>query len=70
MTPPGLPGGGAQALVPCLVLLATVLTAILRPVVRARHERRAAAASGARPRRGVAMIAKTAVSPPFCSSTT
>ena len=56
MTPPGLPGG-AQALVPCLVLLAAVLTAVLRPVVRARRERRAA--SGARPRRGIAMLVVT-----------
>ena len=58
MTSPGLPGG-AQALVPCLVLLTAVLTAVLRPVVRARRDRRAAAASGARPRRGVAMLVVT-----------
>ena len=52
MTSPGLPGG---ALLPALVLLAAVLTAVVRPVVRARR----AAASGDRPRRGVAMLVVT-----------
>jgi hypothetical protein len=57
VTPAELPAG-AQVL-PALVLVAAVLTAVLRPVVRARRLRRAAGTPRGRPRRGAALLVVT-----------
>jgi hypothetical protein len=54
VTPGELPGG--SPVLPALVLVAAVLTAVLRPVVRARRRRRATGPSGGRPRRGIALL--------------